>query len=63
MLKTQYTLEVMKKGRSKKQKESLLSQKNLNDKNARRKFVQLGEANFGKDDYVVHLTSIYQSWR
>lgn len=56
MLKTQYTLEVMKKGRSKKQKESLLSQKNLNDKNARRKFVQLGEANFGKDDYVVHLT-------
>lgn len=51
-----YTLEVIKKGRSKKQKESLLSQKNLNDKNARRKFVQLGEANFGKDDYVVHLT-------
>lgn len=43
-------------GRSKKKKESLPKQKNLNDKNARRKFVQLGEANFGKNDLSIHLT-------
>lgn len=47
----------MKKGkRAKKKKESLLTQKNLNDKNARRKFIQIGEANFGKDDISLTLT-------
>lgn len=42
--------------RSKKEKESLPAQKNLNDKNARRKLVQLGETNFGKNDISLTLT-------
>lgn len=42
--------------RSKKKKESLLSQKNNNDKNARRKLIQLTEANFKESDYHVSLT-------
>ena len=42
--------------RAKKKKESLPKQKNLNDKNARRKFVQLVETNFGENDLAVHLT-------
>lgn len=42
--------------RAKKKKESLPVQKNLNDKNAKRKFVQLAETNFGQDDIVLHLT-------
>lgn len=46
-----------KKGRSKKKRETLLSQKNLNDKNARRKFIQLLETNFSKGD--LHVTCTY----
>lgn len=42
--------------RSKKTKESISVQKNLNDKNARRKFIQLAETNFGDGDLVLHLT-------
>lgn len=42
--------------RSKKTKESIQVQKNLNDKNAKRKFVQLAETNFSEGDYVLHLT-------
>lgn len=43
-----------KKGkRSKKVKESLPSQKNINDKNAKRKFIQTAEANFGKNDFYI----------
>lgn len=42
--------------RAKKEKVSQPKQKNLNDKNAKRYFVQLAEANFGKADLVVHLS-------
>lgn len=42
--------------RSKKVKESIPVQKNLNDKNAKRKFVQLAETNFGDEDLALHLT-------
>lgn len=46
-----------KKGqRSKKKKTSLPAQENLNDKNARRKFIQVAETNFGKNDLSVTLT-------
>lgn len=45
-----------KNTRSKKIKESIPVQKNLNDKNAKRKFVQLAETNFSDGDYVLHLT-------
>lgn len=46
-----------KKGkRSKKKKISLPAQRNLNEKNARRKFTQLAETNFGKNDLSVTLT-------
>lgn len=47
---------IRKGKRAKKQKESLPVQKNLNDRNAKRKFVQLAETNFGQDDIVLHLT-------
>ena len=47
---------IRKGKRAKKKKESLLTQKNLNDKNARRKFIQIGEANFGKGDISLTLT-------
>ncbi|MFL8969337.1 hypothetical protein ACKA04_04610 [Helcococcus kunzii] len=48
---------VRKKGtRSKKKKESLLSQKNLNNKNAKRKLNQLIETNFSNEDYFLTLT-------
>ena len=50
-------VKIQEKGkRAKKKKESLPKQKNLNDKNARRKFVQLVETNFGENDLAVHLT-------
>jgi len=42
--------------RSKKKKESLPAQRNLNDRNARRKLVQLGETNFGRNDISLTLT-------
>lgn len=42
--------------RAKKEKVSAPKQKNLNDKNAKRYFVQLAEANFGSDDLAVHLS-------
>lgn len=45
-----------KKGRGKKTKESSLKQKNLNEKNRRRRFVQLGKANFGEGDLCVDCT-------
>jgi len=51
------TQEAAAKGkRAKKEKVSAPKQKNLNDKNAKRYFVQLAEANFGEGDYVVHLS-------
>lgn len=49
-------LEKRKGKRSKKEKVSIPAQKVLNDKNARRKFIQLAEANFGKEGYSVTLT-------
>lgn len=52
-----YTITSRRRGRSKKKKESLLSQKNVNDKNARRKFIQILESNFTKNDY--HVTCTY----
>ncbi len=43
--------------RSKKEKISAPKQKNLNDKNAKRYFVQLVNSNFGKGD--IHITATY----
>lgn len=48
--------QVNRKKRSKKEKESNQFQKNLNDKNAKRKFIQLAETNFTEKDYFVTLT-------
>lgn len=49
--------EICRSGRrSKKEKVSAPKQKNLNDKNARRYFVQLINSNFGKGDLHVTLT-------
>lgn len=49
--------QVNKKGtRAKKERVSLNTQKNLNDKNARRKFSWICEANFAKNSYSVTLT-------
>lgn len=42
--------------RSKKIKESLLPQKNLNDKNRKRKFLQVAETNFDEGDFHLSLT-------
>ena len=42
--------------RGKKTKPSSKEQQNLNDKNARKKIVRLVNANFGKDDIVIHGT-------
>lgn len=42
--------------RSKKKKESLPCQRNLNDKNAKRKLIQLVESNFTDKDYFLTLT-------
>ena len=53
----QYTeTQVRRKKRSKREKETLLTQQNLNDKNAKRKFIQLAETNFNQDDLHVTLT-------
>lgn len=52
-----FTISRKKRGkRAKKEKESLQKQKNLNDKNARRKFIQIAETNFKEDDIVLDLT-------
>ena len=45
--------------RSKKVKESPPKQKNLNDKNARRYFVQLNNMNFGDDPEALHVSCTY----
>lgn len=47
--------------RSKKVKESEPKQKNLNDKNARRYLVQLGNLNFGADPDALHVTATYSA--
>ena len=39
-----------------KKKPTRLAQKYLNDKNARKYFIRLVNANFGPDDWVIHLT-------
>ncbi|EJW14533.1 hypothetical protein M5X00_29825 [Paenibacillus alvei] len=49
-------LTTMRKGRAKKEKVSAPKQRNLNDKNARRYFIQLVNTNFGKEDLHVSLT-------
>lgn len=45
-----------KTGRAKKEKASLPSQKNLNEKNAKRAFIQTAEANFKEGDIYLTLT-------
>ena len=45
--------------RSKKKNETPPKQRNLNDKNARRYLVQLGELNFGSDPEALHVTLTY----
>lgn len=47
--------------RSKKVKESEPKQKNLNDKNARRYLIQLGNLNFGDDPDALHTTATYSA--
>lgn len=47
--------------RSKKVRESEPKQKNLNDKNARRYLVQLGNLNFGGDPEALHVTATYSA--
>ena len=42
--------------RGKKKNVSAPAQKNLNDKRAKRYFVQLANSNFGRGDLVVHLS-------
>lgn len=44
------------RGKRIKRQKSTLKQIQQNDKNARKRFIQLVNANFGKKDYVVHLT-------
>lgn len=53
---TDHRKKAAKGKRSKKKKESLPAQRNLNDKNARRKLVRLGETNFGRNDISLTLT-------
>ena len=45
--------------RSKKVRESEPKQKNLNDKNARRYFIQTANLNFGSDPEALHVTATY----
>ena len=47
--------------RSKKIKESEPKQKNLNDKNARRYFIQTANLNFGDDPDALHVTATYSA--
>lgn len=48
--------QAVKGKRGKKRKVTEPKQKNLNDKRAKRYFVQLANSNFGKDDLAVHLS-------
>ena len=48
--------QAVKGKRGKKKKVSEPKQKNLNDKRAKRYFIQLANANFGEGDLAVHLT-------
>ncbi len=48
--------------RSKKQKESEPKQKNLNDKNARRYLIQLGNLNFGAEPDALSVTLTYDKY-
>lgn len=51
---------VHKRGkRSKKKKVSAPKQKNLNNKNSRRKFIQISKANFREND--LHITATYKN--
>lgn len=50
------TVQERKQPRRKKEKESALKQKNLNDKNARKHLIRLINTNFTDDDLAVHLT-------
>ncbi|WP_034439157.1 rolling circle replication-associated protein [Clostridium ihumii] len=54
--RTQNQETYVKGKRSKKVRESLPKQKDLNDKNSKRRLVQIGNANFGIGDYHVSLT-------
>lgn len=45
-----------KRSRGAKSRESSQTQKNLNEKNTKRRFVQLGNTNFGKGDLCVDCT-------
>lgn len=53
---SEYQLEKKKGKRSKKKYVSLPKQEKMNDKNARRKFIQIAETNFGQDDIFLSLT-------
>ena len=53
---TQTQQQAVKGKRKKKQKVSEPKQKNLNDRRARRYFIQLANSNFGEGDLAVHLT-------
>lgn len=53
---SEYQIEIKKGKRSKKKYVSLPKQEKMNDKNARRRFVQLAETNFGQDDIFLSLT-------
>lgn len=48
--------DAVKKRRAKRTKETEPKQKALNDRRAKRYFIQLANANFGAQDYAVHLT-------
>jgi len=47
--------------RSKKVRESEPKQKNLNDKNARRYFIQTANLNFGEDPGALHVSATYSA--
>ncbi len=58
---TENQQKAVKGKRSKKQHESKPKQKTLNDKNARRYLVQLGNLNFGSDRQAISLTLTYNN--
>lgn len=51
--------EYARRKRSKKEKISSLKQRDLNDKNAKRYFTQLGNLNFGDDKMALHVAPTY----
>lgn len=53
---SEYQIEKKKGKRSKKKYMTLPKQEKMNDKNARRRFIQLAETNFGQDDIFLSLT-------